>query len=83
MEVVIAAVVSAIVGPLIVAWFQRRDMKRRVGTPNGSGTLVQMTERLLAGHASLLEGQATQDARLGDVEGRVGRLERGQVTLAD
>ena len=82
MELLLAAVVTAIVGPLLIAWFQRRDLKSRVGTPNGQGTLVQMAEKLLA-------GQATQDERLGRLEStqvrladRVGDLERG-VTLAD
>lgn len=42
----------------------RREIGRRVGTPNGHGNVVQMVERLLA-------GQAGQDERLA-------KLERGQ-----
>jgi hypothetical protein len=47
----------------------RRELKTRVGTPNGSGSLVDMAQKLL-------EGQATQDARIGRLEACQSRLDR-------
>jgi hypothetical protein len=43
---IIVAIIVGVIGPLTVAWFNRRDMKNRVGTPNGQGNLVQIVERL-------------------------------------
>lgn len=39
----------------------RRDQERRIGTPNGHGNVVEMSEKLLA-------GQAGQDSRLAVLE---------------
>lgn len=58
---VVVALITAVVGPLMLAWYTTRQLRSRVGTPNGQGTVVQMVERLLA-------GQVTQDIRIGRLE---------------
>lgn len=53
----------------------RRDVRDRIGTPNGQGNVVEMMERLLA-------GQAGQDNRIARLEGN--DLQRSiQVTAHD
>lgn len=61
---------AAMVG---AAWLGLRgklaEIGKNVGTQNGNGNVVQMSERILA-------GQAEQDARLGAIEHTLG--EHGQ-----
>jgi hypothetical protein len=50
MTAVVVAIISAVaatVGPLLLAWYMKRDLKSRVGTPNGNGNIVEMSEMLL------------------------------------
>ena len=66
MTLILGAVITAIVGPMVLAWFTRRDLKRRVGTPNGQGNLVEMVERIDKNQDSLtilLADHTIQDAR--------------------
>lgn len=65
---IVVVIVSAIVGPLVVAKANERAkrIEERLGEPNGHGNVVQMMERLLA-------GQTGQDARLAQIEGRLHR----------
>jgi hypothetical protein len=74
MSLLLAALITGVVGPLLLAWYTRRELKSRVGTPNGQGSLVQMAEAILA-------GQATQDERLGRLEGSTAALEGRVVVL--
>ena len=49
------------------AWLanrSRRDVRERIGTPNGHGNVVQMMERLLS-------GQTAQDTRLAGHDGTI------------
>ena len=51
----------------VSAWLanrSHRDVRDRIGNPNGHGNVVQMIERLLSNQTSLLSGQTSQDARL-------------------
>jgi hypothetical protein len=68
------AIINSVIGPLL-ALYVRRELKGRVGKPNGQGTLVEMAEKLLA-------GQATQDERLGRLEGSMGHLQ-GRMTALE
>lgn len=61
MEAVFPSMITAVVGPLLLAWYGRRELVNRVGSPNGKGNLVQLTEKLLT-------GQAAQDERLASLE---------------
>lgn len=69
---VVAAVLSAVVGPVWVARIAAsarataEQTQERIGSPNGHGDLVTMMERLLA-------GQVGQDNRLGRIEHRLSR----------
>lgn len=62
---VYVALIGAIVSPFVTGALQRRGTKReleqRVGTPNGHGNLVEMSERML-------DGQARQDDRIARLE---------------
>jgi hypothetical protein len=78
MEAVYVAVITGVVGPLLLAWFTRRQLSKRVGTPNGSGTLTEMAEQLLAGQATQDERLARLEARQAGVEARLSDLERGR-----
>lgn len=49
----------------------RADQAHRIGTPNGHGNVVEMSEKLLA-------GQTGQDARIAVLEKTTNRLEAGQ-----
>lgn len=49
----------------------RREVEKRVGTPNGQGNVVQMLERAL-------QHQGRQDERMQNVLTRLGRIEAGQ-----
>lgn len=51
----------------------RKDVRDRIGTPNGQGNVVEMMERLLA-------GQTGQDNRIARLEGN--DLQRGIVQAA-
>lgn len=70
------ALIAGVIGPTVVALIGLVELRRRVGTPNGQGNLVEMMERLLV-------GQARQDERLADLErqqnrtaSHVGRIDR-------
>lgn len=69
MTLITVAIISSIVGPAILWWLNRRELKNRVGTPNGQGTTIQMIERILV-------GQGQQDERLERVEERLTRIEQ-------
>ena len=59
-----AALLVGVIGPTIVALIGLREVKRRVGTPNGQGNVIEMLDQLLA-------GQAIQDGRLVTIEQRL------------
>lgn len=65
---VVVAIITSVVGPVVVGLFARRgfirELGNRVGDPNGQGTVVQMLERLL-------DGQTGQDKRLARIESRL------------
>ncbi|MEZ5350962.1 MAG: hypothetical protein R2714_17455 [Microthrixaceae bacterium] len=61
-----AALLVGVIGPTIVALIGLREVKRRVGTPNGQGNVIEMLERIL-------HGQTGQDSRLAQIEVRLNR----------
>lgn len=71
-EAIIVALIAAVIGPTVVALVQQRrshdDLSRRLGEPNGHGSLVAMVQSVIA-------GQADQDGRIAHLEDRVGRTE--------
>lgn len=62
------ATITAVLGPVMLAMVTRREIKSRVGTPNGQGNVVEMLEKLI-------ESQAGQDRRLAEHDRRLARLE--------
>ena len=64
---VMVALIASLIGPgaltVLNRWGTKRELERRVGTPNGKGNLVEMCESILA-------GQAGQDNRLARIESR-------------
>lgn len=66
-EGVIVAIAVGIVGPIIVALIGLLGLRRRVGSPNGHGNVMEMLERLL-------HGQASQDQRLAELEANDNRM---------
>jgi len=78
----IAAAIIATTGSIVVALITRQQIRRRVGTPNGRGNLIEMAERsearlerledvagqLVDGQARIVNSQAGQDRRLAVLE---------------
>ena len=62
--VIILAIIGAFgsIGAAYAANTARKDVRDRIGTPNGQGNVVEMMERLLA-------GQTGQDTRIARLEG--------------
>lgn len=73
---VVVAVVSAVIGPLVVAKANERAkrIEAAIGNPNGHGDIVQMMEKLL-------HGQTGQDTRLAAIEGRLAKGDERMVRL--
>ena len=73
---VVVAVVSAVIGPLVVAKANERAkrIEAALGTPNGHGDIVHMMEKLL-------HGQTGQDARLAAIEARMSKGDDRMIRL--
>jgi len=73
---IVVAVVSAVIGPVIVAKANERAkrIEAALGTPNGHGDIVQMMEKLL-------HGQTGQDARLAQIEHRMSKGDERMIRL--
>lgn len=78
----ITVLVSALIGPVAVAYASARAkrVETAIGQPNGQGNVVQMLQTVIGQQAQLLDGQTGQDARLAVIEGRLGR---GDLQLAE
>ena len=67
------------------AWLanrSRRDVRERIGTPNGHGSVVQMMERLLSGQTSHDTRLAGHDSTVAAVIAQVSELAASVVELA-
>jgi hypothetical protein len=76
---VVVALITAVLGPFLMALWNRRELKNRVGTPNGNGNVVDMTERLLAMNVVQDERLGRLEARQSGVEQRLSRLDGQRV----
>lgn len=76
-DLILVSIPAAITGAGAIIVFilqsrrNERELARRVGEPNGQGTVVEMLERAL-------KHQGKQDERAAQILTRLGRIEAGQ-----